>query len=164
MPTFGSIGILPRNGIAASSAIFFPPPERKISVFHPQCGQMNPLMFSTTPIMGIFNLRAKVIAFLTTALDSAVGMVTITTPSISGRSCAILRGSSPVPGGRSMKRKSSSPRRCLTGVGGSLIFSGPRQIVGVFSGKKKSIDITFMSNGACYWKSALLESCYLFSF
>jgi hypothetical protein len=67
-------------------------------------------MFSTTPIVGIPSLRANVIAFLTTARESSEGIVTIITPSISGKSCAMLNGSSLVPGGKSITRMSISPQ------------------------------------------------------
>ena len=42
--------------------------------------------------------------------ETSEGIVTITTPSISGRSCMTLKGSSPVPGGKSIRKKSSSPQ------------------------------------------------------
>ena len=147
-PIFGSIGMLPRNTTSASFDIFEPPPEPKISVFVPQCGQTKPLMFSTTPMMGKFSLSAKVIAFLTTALDKPVGIVTITTPSNSGKSWATLKGSSPVPGGKSINRKSSSPQTTSPNNWRiARIFNGPRQIVGADPGRKKSIDITFKPTG-----------------
>lgn len=100
----GSMGIWPRKFRFISSLIFFPPPEPRISYFSPQLGHTKPLMFSIIPIMGMFIFRAMDTAFLTTYWERSEGAVIIIAPSISGMSCIMFRGSSPVPGGRSISR------------------------------------------------------------
>ena len=100
----GSMGIWPRKRRFISLLIFLPPPEPKISYLSPQLGHTKPLMFSIIPIMGIFILRAIETAFLTTYCERSEGAVIINAPSISGMSCIMFRGSSPVPGGRSTSR------------------------------------------------------------
>ena len=60
-------------------------------------------MFSTTPIIGTFNLLNIPIAFTATFIAISCGVVTTNIPVI-GMVCAIVNGASPVPGGRSMMR------------------------------------------------------------
>lgn len=71
------------------------------------------------------------------------------TPSRSGRSCMMLRDSSPVPGGRSMMRYSRLPQ--LTLERNSLmtrILRGPRQITGVSADwSRNSIETLRMLRG-----------------
>ncbi len=57
----GSSGTRPKNGIEYSFANFSAPPDMKISVFSPQQGQINPLIFSTIPKIGSFILLQKLI-------------------------------------------------------------------------------------------------------
>ena len=61
----GSRGIVPRSGILKSWAAFFPPPFLNRSMVFPQCGQVNPLIFSIMPMMGRFIFFTKLIDFLT---------------------------------------------------------------------------------------------------
>jgi hypothetical protein len=61
-----------------------------------------------------------------------------------GRNCAIEIETSPVPGGRSASRKSSSPqytspRNCWT----ALCSIGPRQMTGVSSSTTNPIEMSF---------------------
>jgi hypothetical protein len=87
----------------------------------------NPLMFSIMPIIGIPNLLANVTAYLTTICETSDEMVTITTPSISGRNCATLKDSSQVPGGKSISKMSSSPQTMSDRNWRiAVIFKGPR--------------------------------------
>ena len=79
-----------------------------MSVVSPQCGQLKLRMFSMMPRIGtctFSNMRRprRAIFRLT-----AWGVVTITTP-YSGMLCASVNWVSPVPGGRSRIRQSSSP-------------------------------------------------------
>lgn len=98
------MGICPSSSRFISSLIFLPPPEPSISYLSPQFGQTKPLMFSIIPMTGIFIFRAIETAFLTTCCERSEGAVIIIAPSISGISCIMFRGSSPVPGGRSISR------------------------------------------------------------
>ena len=68
-----------------------------------------PLIFSTTPITGIEIVLAKLIDFLLSNNATSCGVVTMTTPSIVGRLCETVSGSSLVPGGKSIIKASSSP-------------------------------------------------------
>ncbi len=103
---FGSMGIAPRKGTFMSSAILFPPPERRIGVTVPQLGQANPLMFSTTPSTGSWMRRQKEMDFRTSTAATFCGVVTITAPSrwAAPKIWTTDSGSSPVPGGESMTR------------------------------------------------------------
>jgi hypothetical protein len=70
------------------------------------------------------------------------GVVTITKEAC-GKSWASVIETSPVPGGRSISRKSSAPqstssRNCLS----ALCSIGPRQTTAASSSTKKPIDIT----------------------
>jgi len=98
----GSMGISPSNGMSKSIDAFLPPPVLKISIDLPQCGHLKPLIFSIIPITGIFIFFTKLIDFLTLTSATSCGVVTTTAPSLSGINCAILNGSSPVPGGKSI--------------------------------------------------------------
>ncbi len=72
------------------------------------------------------------------------GVETMTAPD-SGTDCAMVSWASPVPGGRSQTRTSSSPQ--FTSRSSwlmALITIGPRQIIGVSSAIMKPIDITLM--------------------
>ena len=106
---------------------------------------MRPLMFSTTPKTGTFIIFAKLMDFLVSRSETSCGVVTMTKPSMGLMSWATLRASSPVPGGRSIMRKSKSPqsmsaRNCFI----TWCFSGPLQTTG-WSGfsSKKAIETTF---------------------
>ncbi len=79
-----------------------------MSVSWPQCGHTNPLIFSIIPRIGILTFLAKFIAFFASRRATSCGVITMTIPSASGISWQILKGSSPVPGGRSMTSKSLS--------------------------------------------------------
>lgn len=104
MTIMGSRGIAPRNGMLKSLAAFSPPPFLKRSILLPQCGQVNPLMFSMIPSMGRFIFLTKFIDFRTLTRAISCGVVTMIAPVVLGMSCEMLSGSSPVPGGRSMMR------------------------------------------------------------
>ena len=83
--------------------------------------QMKTLIFSTMPSIGTLILWAKEIDFPATARESFEYSVTIIAPSISDTSWAILRASSPVPGGKfwnSLSRltKKRFPARALMNV------------------------------------------------
>ena len=62
-----------------------------------------------TPNRGILTLRNISIVFLTSNKETFWGVVITTLPLIC-TSCVILRGISPVPGGKSMSSQSSSPQ------------------------------------------------------
>jgi hypothetical protein len=101
------MGSFVSSGILNSSHIFEAPPVfgLNISVSHLQCGQVNPDMFSTTPIIGISVLMQKLISFLTSNSDISCGVVTTIAPFIFVffRYCIIDRCSSDVPGGAIVK-------------------------------------------------------------
>jgi len=80
----------------------------------------------------MFSWRAKKTLLRASRIETSWGVVTITAPLTSGMSWQALNGSSPVPGGESTIRKSSSPqlissRNCRM----ADIFRGPRQTIGV---------------------------------
>ncbi|OPX81978.1 MAG: hypothetical protein A4E43_00560 [Methanosaeta sp. PtaB.Bin005] len=88
-------------------------------------------MFSTMPSMGTFIIRNMLTALRESRSATSCGVVTTIAPSRPGMSWAMLMGSSLVPGGRSTKRKSSSPQltssmNCFK----AAIFMGPRQTTG----------------------------------
>ena len=75
-------------------------------------------MFSTMPRMGMFIIWAMLTALATIMLTSSWGLATTMMPS-TGRLWKTVRGTSPVPGGISTKRKSTSfqttsVQNCLT--------------------------------------------------
>ncbi len=84
-----------------------------------------------------------ILAALTAVLAAAsCGVVTMII-SAPGIIWAIVRAMSPVPGGRSMRRKSglpqsTSPRNCSM----ARPSMGPRQITGSLSGRKKPMETT----------------------
>ena len=72
------------------------------------------------------------------------GVETMTAPD-SGTCWAMVSWASPVPGGRSTTRTSSSPHSTSRSIWlMALITIGPRQIIGVSSGTMKPMDITLM--------------------
>ncbi len=118
--------MLPRNGTPARAATRAPSPSPK-----------TPHMFSTTPSTGTSSVPNICAAFPASAPASRCGCVTTTAPE-SSTDCARLSGTSPVPGGRSTKRTSSSGQRtpranCLT----AFETMGPRHIAGDPSPRKK---------------------------
>jgi hypothetical protein len=60
-------------------------------------------MFSTTPRIGAFSLRNNATDLPAIDAATACGVITITTP-VSGTSCAVVIGASPVPGGKSTSK------------------------------------------------------------
>ena len=102
--TDGSMGREPRKGTPMSSAIRFPPPERRMCVTSPHLGQTKPLMFSTTPRTFMPTWAQKVMDLRTSMAATRCGVVTTTAPSMGLMSWQMERGSSPVPGGASMIR------------------------------------------------------------
>jgi hypothetical protein len=66
-------------------------------------------MFSMSPRTFAPRVSDALIALEQTSVDTSCGVVTMTTPSRSGIDFKIAVGSSPVPGGRSTRRKSSPP-------------------------------------------------------
>ena len=87
-------------------------------------------MFSTMPSMGTFIISAMFTAFATIMLTSSCGLATTTMPS-TGRLWNTVRGTSPVPGGISTNRKSTSfqttsVQNCLT----APAITGPRHTTG----------------------------------
>ena len=87
-------------------------------------------MFSTTPRMGMFIIWAIFTALPTIMLTSSWGLVTTTMPS-TGRVWNTVRGTSPVPGGMSTNRKSTSfqmtsCQNCFT----APAMTGPRHTTG----------------------------------
>ena len=71
------------------------------------------------------------------------GVETITAPA-SGTCCAIVSCASPVPGGMSTTRMSSSPHATSRSICVSADCTiGPRQIIGVSSSTRNPIDMTF---------------------
>ena len=108
--TWGSNGMRPRNEAPISSASCFPPPMLKMSTCLPQCGQINPLIFSNTPITGILSLRQNVIDLRTSLMATCCGVVTIIAPSAPSIDCATVKGSSSVPGGESYDISSDHER------------------------------------------------------
>ena len=70
------------------------------------------------------------------------GVETITAPA-SGTCCAIVSCASPVPGGMSTTRTSSSPQATSRSICVSAeVTIGPRQIIGVSSSTRKPMDMT----------------------
>ena len=65
---------------------------------------VKPLMFSTMPSTGTLRDSEKVMDFRLSSRATCCGVVTMTMPSMSGRDCATVNGSSEVPGGKSMTR------------------------------------------------------------
>lgn len=53
-------------------------------------GHTNPPMFSTIPIIGISRVFAADTDFLASKTDTSSGVVTITTPSMSGIACSVV--------------------------------------------------------------------------
>ena len=100
----GSSGMAPRNGTPISSAARSPPPFPKRSISLPQWGQAMPLMFSMMPITGSPISWTNRTAFLMSRMATSCGVVTITAPAMFGADWAMVRASSPVPGGRSTTR------------------------------------------------------------
>ena len=101
-------------------------------------------MFSITPEISSDTLWAISAARRATRCAAGCGVVTITKVAC-GNSCASVIETSPVPGGRSISRKSSAPhatssRNCLS----ALCSIGPRQTTAASSSTKKPIDITLM--------------------
>src|ERR1700722_11956713 len=107
-------------------------------------------MFSITPTISNDTLWAICAARRATFCAVAWGVVTITNCAC-GSSCASVIETSPVPGGRSIRRKSSAPQATSWRNWVSALCSiGPRHTTAASSSRKKPIDITFTpcaSNG-----------------
>ena len=124
-----SSGMRQIKGAPSSFADRSPPPLWNMSTCVPHVGHSYPLMFSMMPITGIPTLRRKSTDLRELTRATACGVVTISAPS-GRRSCAIERGSSPVPGGRSTTRKSRAPQlvslmNCLI----AAILTPPRHTI-----------------------------------
>src|SRR5208283_3999452 len=76
----GSISTSPSSGTPYSIAAFDPSPWPKISTGLPQCGQLNVLIFSTTPSTSTFTWRNISMALRTSASATVDGVVTTTAP------------------------------------------------------------------------------------
>ena len=99
-------------------------------------------MFSTMPSTGTSTLRNMLSALRASSSAMSCGVETITAPA-SGTRCAMVSWASPVPGGRSTTRTSSSPHSTSVSICWiALCTIGPRQIIGVSSSTRKPIDIT----------------------
>ena len=100
-------------------------------------------MFSTIPSTGtltFWNIASPLRASIS---ETSCGVVTITAPE-RWIFCVSVSCASPVPGGRSMTRKSSLPqatscRNCST----AFMTIGPRQMTGWSTSIRKPSDITF---------------------
>src|SRR5271157_878981 len=99
----GSISTSPSTGTPYSVAVFAPSPCPKISIGFPQCGQLNVLMFSTTPSTSTFTCRNISIALRTSASATVDGVVTTTAP-VTATVWISVNCTSPVPGGKSITR------------------------------------------------------------
>ena len=96
------IGIAPRNGTFKDFAMSSAPPLPKISYSLPS-SPMKYDMFSTMPSTGICSCSNIAMARVASSCATFWGVQTTTAP-VSGSSCDIVSGTSPVPGGRSMMR------------------------------------------------------------
>ena len=92
-----------------SSAIFSAPSFLKIFTSLPQSGHINPLIFSTIPNNFRFSSLENFTVLLESRSETSCGVVTIIAFASGPIFCAILKVSSPVPGGRSTTKKSISP-------------------------------------------------------
>ncbi|MEJ7717313.1 MAG: hypothetical protein WKF31_04855 [Thermoleophilaceae bacterium] len=105
---------------------------------------MKPDMFSITPAISRSKRRASSEARWATFWAAGCGVVTMTMRAL-GMSWARVMDTSPVPGGRSSTRKSTSPhstssRNCLI----ALWSIGPRQTMPwSWVSRKNSMDMTF---------------------
>ena len=140
----GSRGTSPRKGTPSRSATSRPPPRSKMSVSVPQLPQMKWLMFSTTPRMGACDCWSIRRVFVPIAAATGWGVSTMAAP-VSGTSCTKESGMSPVPGGRSTSRKSSSPQATSWKNWRIAPASiGPRHTTGSSGlGSRKPIDMIF---------------------
>jgi len=113
-------------------------------------------MFSMRPKIGLFtlSLRNMFTPFSTSASATSCGVLTMTAPSI-GMSCTRLMWMSPVPGGMSMRRKSSSPQRtCNIICFNALHAIGPLQMRACSGFAKYPMDIHFTP----YFSSGMMVS------
>ena len=126
-----AVGVGARRS-ATRSAIALPGPAGKL------------FSSSTSPKMSILTVLQKLIDFLTSARETSWGVVTMMALA-SEMVWATVNGSSPVPGGASIIRKSKfpqsiSPINCLMAEN----FNGPRQIIASsLLGVKDSIEMAF---------------------
>src|SRR5919107_815461 len=100
-------GTLPSSGTSSSSASAWPPPSPKIWKRSPP-GVVKPAMFSTMPAISSDTLPAICAARRATFWAAGCGVVAMRNFAC-GRSCDRVMETSPVPGGRSTSRWSSSP-------------------------------------------------------
>ena len=95
-------GTVPSSGTSSSSASRPPPPSPKIAKRSPD-GVVKPDMFSITPAISSLTLSAISAERRATFCAASCGVVTITNFAC-GSSWASVIETSPVPGGRSIRR------------------------------------------------------------
>ena len=137
-----SSGIRPKSLVSMSRAISNAPPRPKMWCVVPHAGQTKEAMFSMTPAIRCFVIWAIFAALAAVRAAASWGVVTMTI-SAAGIICATVRAMSPVPGGRSMSRKSglpqsTSPRNCSM----ARPSMGPRQMTGSSPSRKKPMETT----------------------
>ena len=99
-------------------------------------------MFSMMPNTGTSTLRNMFRPLRASRSAMSCGVETITAP-VRGTRCAMVNWASPVPGGMSTTRTSSSPQLTSRIICSSADWTiGPRQIIGVSSSTMKPIDMT----------------------
>ena len=135
-------GTLPSSGTSISSASSWPPPSPKSWKRSPD-GVVKPDMFSITPPISSLTLSAIWAERRATFCAVGCGVVTITNFACGSSDASVIE-TSPVPGGRSISRWSSSPhatssRNCVS----ALWSIGPRHTTASSSSRKKPIDMTF---------------------
>src|SRR5581483_15807 len=153
-----SSGTLASNGTRNSAASCAPPPEPKIAILGPPCGGVNAAMFSITPATSSPNCAARSAERTATVCAAGCGVV-MSRKRASGRSSARVIETSPVPGGRSTNRKSSSPHSTsATNCRSALWSIGPRHTIArLRGGRKNPIEITTMPSGER--SGAILSPC-----
>ena len=100
-------------------------------------------MFSATPRMGTPTLANIAAPRSATETAAVCGVVTMIAP-LRAIDWAMESWASPVPGGRSMSRTSSSPQRTFV-ANCEMVFMiiGPRQTTGASASMRRPIDMTF---------------------
>ncbi len=137
-----SSGTWPSSGASMVRASSSPPPEPNSAVDSWHDPHTRADMFSTTPATGIRALRAIRPTRSATVRAAGCGVVTAISAA-SGTSSSRDMVMSPVPGGRSMSRASSSPQWTSPRNCSSALWSiGPRHTTGSSSLTKKPTDIS----------------------